>query len=106
MSPVTSTEAQRTARQAGPFPGVGIGAGDVDGPGTGVPADAAPLSLLPAAAEREPPFSGWAPDPQEAKEATRDRAAATVIRRARRVGVRVRMAPSYDDAGQKTPVRR
>ncbi|MEO5778677.1 MAG: hypothetical protein ABIO34_10300 [Arthrobacter oryzae] len=50
MSPVTSTEVQRTAAHPGPFPGVGVGVGVGGGAGTGLMTGAvgAAAGVLPA----------------------------------------------------------
>jgi hypothetical protein len=102
MSPVTTTEAQRTAAQSGPFPGVGVGAAvgvregdaDVDAavPDAAVPVAAGAAVVPAAAAEPDALFSGRAPMPQEATEAARETAAAAARRRPRSLGVKVRMA--------------
>jgi hypothetical protein len=97
MSPVTTTEAQRSAAHPGPFPGVGVDVGVLDAveavADSGVWLAAGPAVVSAAAGEPDALFSGPAPTLQEATETARETAAAAARRRPRSLGVMVRMAP-------------
>src|SRR6478735_8540119 len=95
MSPVTSTDVQRTAAQAGPFPGVGVGVGvGLGGVDDGVPCDCAdavaPAFAVPAASP-----SGRASTPQELSVAATTNESRPAATRAGRERCGVPMATSY-----------